>query len=317
MSTSTDHSPYSTQSFDAIASSWGYDGHIRSARKTRSLCGSPIAHGAVGLQEFHSGIRWCSSDLLTLQDNTREAVLPRSLTVFVVTHGGPLHWHYVHGKRGHAGVGNMAVCAVQSKALLAQTLHAGQRMGCLAIQVQPDQIRDAQLADQVDRLLRRTQICPLDNATMHRVVQTSSTISEFSGLAQAMYCEGQALSILAHGLDALDHIREHTTSLHPADQRRLKRLCEQLQSDPMAHYTLSQLARDASLSLTALKDKFPLYAGCSVFEYLREQRFLYARNGLLREGWSVKQAAYSIGYRHPANFSTAFRRRFGTSPSDI
>lgn len=32
---------------------------------------------------------------------------------------------------------------------------------------------------------------------------------------------------------------------------------------------------------------------------------------------SVTQIAYEVGYEHPANFSTAFRRHFGLLPRDV
>jgi transcriptional regulator GlxA family with amidase domain len=32
---------------------------------------------------------------------------------------------------------------------------------------------------------------------------------------------------------------------------------------------------------------------------------------------SVKQIAFRVGFRHAANFSTAFRQRFGLSPAEL
>jgi AraC-like DNA-binding protein len=53
--------------------------------------------------------------------------------------------------------------------------------------------------------------------------------------------------------------------------------------------------------------------GRSVFEYIRLERAFAA----LRSGEaSVQHASDLAGYASPANFATAFRRRFGLTPRD-
>jgi AraC-like DNA-binding protein len=42
-----------------------------------------------------------------------------------------------------------------------------------------------------------------------------------------------------------------------------------------------------------------------------------AREALERDGMSVAQAAYIAGYTSAANFATAFRRFFGTTPENV
>ncbi|WP_264625181.1 helix-turn-helix domain-containing protein [Candidatus Symbiopectobacterium sp. NZEC135] len=50
----------------------------------------------------------------------------------------------------------------------------------------------------------------------------------------------------------------------------------------------------------------------SSLKQLSEQRLMRARKGLESEGWTVK-----LGYQHPSNFSTAYRRKFGRCPRDV
>jgi AraC-like DNA-binding protein len=52
----------------------------------------------------------------------------------------------------------------------------------------------------------------------------------------------------------------------------------------------------------------------TVFDYLRRARLLRARQALEREGRSIIEAAAIAGYTSPANFATAYRRRFGITP---
>jgi AraC-like DNA-binding protein len=54
--------------------------------------------------------------------------------------------------------------------------------------------------------------------------------------------------------------------------------------------------------------------GTTVFHYIRTQRLEQARLALESGDVSIAQAAYVAGYTSAANFSTAFKRRFGFTP---
>ena len=55
----------------------------------------------------------------------------------------------------------------------------------------------------------------------------------------------------------------------------------------------------------------------TIADFSRELRLQNARAAIERDGISVGEAAYIAGYSNPANFSTAFKRFFGLSPSDV
>lgn len=54
----------------------------------------------------------------------------------------------------------------------------------------------------------------------------------------------------------------------------------------------------------------------SVFEHLRYMRLERARLALERGDVPIAEAAFLAGYASPANFATAFKRRFGLTPTD-
>lgn len=315
MTMPTPPSTYSLQSLADIATAWGYDGRV--AYPGPGVDEPALARGRIETRVFTSGIRWCQSDVQAAASHTREAVLERSLTVFLVSQGAPLHWRHRGAGRAHQGADTVAVCAVDHECRLTQSQDAGEALRCVVVQAQPEQIQDALLAEQLEQCLHATRVQSLPGAALHGLVHASARAAPYAGAAQAMYCESQALALLAHGLDALGRAGPSGRALTAGERRRLQRLCELLDAEPMASYTLVQLARESGFSLSALKDKFQRHTGQTVFDYLRGQRLQRARQGLLREGWSVKQAAYLCGYRHPANFSTAFRRQFGVPPSTL
>ncbi len=87
-------------------------------------------------------------------------------------------------------------------------------------------------------------------------------------------------------------------------------LIEHLENPP----TLEELARTVGMNRKKLSDTFHTLYGQPVFEWLREYRLFEAR-GLLRDSaLPVSEIALAVGYGNNANFSTAFKKRFGMTP---
>ncbi len=73
-----------------------------------------------------------------------------------------------------------------------------------------------------------------------------------------------------------------------------------------------EIAREVGLSASACSAQFRLAYGSSIDGYRREQRLERAWAALEQTGCSVSEVAHAAGYSSAANFSTAFKRRFGT-----
>lgn len=84
--------------------------------------------------------------------------------------------------------------------------------------------------------------------------------------------------------------------------------------DPL---TLSGIARDAGLNEFMLKKGFKELFGLTVFGYLNELKMNYARQMLLESQCTVYEAAYTMGYNEPYNFSKAFKKHFGYLPGEL
>ncbi|WP_263588493.1 helix-turn-helix transcriptional regulator [Sphingopyxis sp. GC21] len=94
--------------------------------------------------------------------------------------------------------------------------------------------------------------------------------------------------------------------------RVMKILEDRYQQPPPAN----EIARQAGMSLSKLSKLFKAVEGKTMMEYLLMVRMRRALD-LMREGdLSITQISYEVGYEYPANFSTAFRRFFGTSPRE-
>lgn len=134
---------------------------------------------------------------------------------------------------------------------------------------------------------------------------------------ESLYLESHALEIVADALGMVD--MPAANPLSSRDRARLRIACDYLESrdpDDDAPLRLEEVARHAGMSVSTLHRLFRAGHGMSVFEYERARRMERARAALECEGVSVTEAAYLAGYSSPANFATAFKRRFGRCPRE-
>lgn len=81
--------------------------------------------------------------------------------------------------------------------------------------------------------------------------------------------------------------------------------------------SIDQLRDYLQISDASLKRLFHEYTGKSPSTFVRELRMEQARDHLLPKADSVKSVAYTLGYRHPADFSRAFKRHFGITADSL
>lgn len=94
----------------------------------------------------------------------------------------------------------------------------------------------------------------------------------------------------------------------------LARVLRAIHADVRAGWTVAELAALAGMSRSAFAARFAGILGCAPIEYLSRWRMALAQDALSRGGQSLDRLAEEIGYESASAFSTAFRRRVGTSP---
>lgn len=127
-----------------------------------------------------------------------------------------------------------------------------------------------------------------------------------------LHLESQCLELAALALAALTPTP--APGLNAAERRRLAQLDALLREAPLEGLSMAELARAVASNPTSLQALARRAWGMSVFERLRALRLEQA-HALLRQGASVAAAAELAGYSAASNFATAFRRRYGLSPS--
>ncbi|WP_394824382.1 helix-turn-helix domain-containing protein [Pendulispora albinea] len=127
--------------------------------------------------------------------------------------------------------------------------------------------------------------------------------------------ESKAIELFADGLRTIagGEIGPGHGNLDPRAFQRIRAVKERLDASGGMPSSLAAVAKQAGMNVAALQQHFRAAFGSTVFGYLRERNLQRARQAL-EHGLTVSEAAFEAGYRSPANFATAFKRRFGQTP---
>lgn len=106
--------------------------------------------------------------------------------------------------------------------------------------------------------------------------------------------------------------------LSPKDRKSLEAVRTALEERLLDPPGTAELARLAGMNRNKLLYGFKHLFGKTISEYTHGQRMLRAHELLLdSSGMTVTDVAASVGYAHVSNFTTAFKRHFGCSPSRL
>jgi AraC-like DNA-binding protein len=81
--------------------------------------------------------------------------------------------------------------------------------------------------------------------------------------------------------------------------------------------SVKELSRIALMSTTKLKKRFKEVYGMKLYEFYNYNRLSNARQSIESGESTIKDAAYRAGYSNLSNFSKAFKKEFGLSPSQV
>ncbi|MBL7852686.1 MAG: helix-turn-helix transcriptional regulator [Cyclobacteriaceae bacterium] len=110
---------------------------------------------------------------------------------------------------------------------------------------------------------------------------------------------------------------EAVPGLSAADRELIREVKEYLAHHFLDDHSLVSLSRHFGVNTNKLMALFKRLFGKSIFEFIGDLRMGYARERLLQDGHRVVDVARELGYRNANHFSTAFKKRFGVSPSQV
>ena len=140
----------------------------------------------------------------------------------------------------------------------------------------------------------------------------------YQGLTRRLYLESKGIEILAFYTELLSQQRASLRQKINFRTDEISRiyyakeiLFDNLQNPP----SLIELSKLVGLNDYKLKAGFREYFGNTVFGCLHDYRMQEAKRLLETKKINIKQVARSVGYASETSFSSAFRKKFGVSPS--
>ncbi|MGG6285192.1 helix-turn-helix transcriptional regulator [Leptolyngbya sp. AN03gr2] len=203
----------------------------------------------------------------------------------------------------------------------------GQRITHINVEIDPDVLESAFLddhqrkSDTIRQLFKgeewKASFYPKVTPEMRSLVQQMWNVP-YRGAAKRMYLQAKVLELLAIHLDLIaEDTAQNQVSLglKPKTIERLHQARAILTTQFVNPPSLPELAQQVGLSHRTLQRGFQTLFDTTIVGYLKQRRLDQAEQ-LLRQGnRSVAEVALLVGYGHLGHFATAFKRRFGITPS--
>jgi len=298
-----------------------------SLSELRALLDSPFAPARGADARFHSveveaGLFLLSREMTVDAPFLFESESFPACTLSVVLDGAATS--QTHGVEAGCRPNEVWIASDNDRRPCRTVLHAGQPVRTVELVVTPEwfaaSARPGSEAFDPLRAAMERPLCvtrrPLD-AHLKRIAWQVLQAPVAPGLA-ALVLESRALDLLVALVDALgDSETGNADALRSRDRDRIMAVRARIDDDPASIASLTGLAEAFGVSASKLKRDFFSAFGTCAGAYVNERRLLLGRALIEREGLSVSEASYRSGYGHPSNFSTAFRRRFGFTPSRL
>lgn len=138
-------------------------------------------------------------------------------------------------------------------------------------------------------------------------------------MTDKMKCHALLLSFLTLLFSKLSkhETSENKVKLHAKDLENIMKISVYLR-DPINNKvpSISEMAKLASMGITKFKKSFKLVFGKPPQTYRNRIRMEYAQQSLLKRLKTPTELSYELGYSHPSNFSSAYKKYFGKLPSE-
>ncbi|MEV6298408.1 AraC family transcriptional regulator [Actinoplanes sp. NPDC051861] len=144
---------------------------------------------------------------------------------------------------------------------------------------------------------------------------------ESSLIYQPLIAEQLCSSVLSGLLLSVPH-RYHDELVGPVTAgppRAIRRAVEAINEEPERAFNAADLAGIAGMSVRSLQEGFRRHVGCAPMTYLQTVRLTRSRETLRRGDptrITVAAVAHRWGFAHLGRFASAYRKRFGESPSE-
>lgn len=142
--------------------------------------------------------------------------------------------------------------------------------------------------------------------------------SQRQGVFKKMFIEAKVIELLMLQFEQIsEHQCDVFCSLRKADIEKMHQVKEIILNNLATPCSLINLAQRVGTNEFTLKKGFKEVFGTTVFGFWNELKMQESKNLLLEHKLNVSEVSERIGYKNPQHFSTAFKKYFGISPSQL
>lgn len=300
------------------------------ASKQRQQSSCELAQGDMQFVQLANGLRVHGCDVIE-SDNAQSSAEVSAGLSFVVLFEGRVNFSLGNKKHRFVSDGQVRCFAnlFGQNEIFTRYMQQHQRVKKLVIWADKHWLQKRCQThcekQQVGNLFSQTsQAIPI--AFQSRHLQMARTLFELMfaehNLVQHMQMECWALSLLEALMPDLFAQQVSTKLKTQPNEGDFSQIAWQDMLDKVANMAergmnVRQVATQLNISSSTLQRRFKQNMQMSVQEYVRMMRLEKARNAMLVEGVSIGEAAYNAGYRHTANFVTAFKKQFAVTPAQL
>ena len=270
---------------------------------------------------FHeSAIR----DLVLFKASDQRARLQTLCEAFIVILGQGNVCCYVGGETYDFSVGSYLTLFLPMS-LEIEVLEASLEAPLLAACIRVDLSRIATLLLQMDgvgEMLEKEETAvssgiftaPINDKLLDSTVRLLEALDnprDITILSQAIIDEiyYRVLSDDRAGASSFRHLLEQRGQI-----QKIARAVNHIQSHLDEKVSVEYLARLVNMSVSSFHRSFKAVMHVSPVKYAQSMKLFRAQT-LLKEGYTVSEAGYQVGYNSPAQFSREYKRHFGYTPS--
>lgn len=139
-----------------------------------------------------------------------------------------------------------------------------------------------------------------------------------SSIRNKIECHANVLRFMSLFFEKIrGHSRtSNNEALHSEDVKKLFMASAHLRN-PLATTipTIDELASVANMGITKFKTSFKQLFGSAPIQYRNKIRMEFAREEIVAKRKTPTEISYDLGYSHPSNFTSAYKKYFGELPS--
>ena len=282
---------------------------------------SPVKRSAI----LRPGLSLHLGEAVEHADATGQSMDESRMRIVIVL-GGGVELAYGHSglrlgaQQGRADA-DAAIIAMRAPAECLRTARRGDYSRRISIGLGRDWIEQAMPDGGDAPLRRRLEVrCWKTSAHARALAEQLFRPPPLVPAVAGLYLESRTIDLVFEALtrrEAGDAAAAPVGGLLPAAFRRMCEVREFIEVHATEIADVAAIAGHAGLSVATLQRHFRMAHGMTMLECIQRTRLRKARDALERDGVDVRRAALIAGYASPANFATAFRRRYGLPPSKV